>query len=79
MSDIADYEKTLTDYLIGAPTIERGNTDNSKLKQVYANTSKSILNHEDFIESMKMLEKMQEVEKNYLATSGVQVHRIEEV
>jgi hypothetical protein len=37
------------------------------------------LNHEDFIESMKMLEKMQEVEKNYLASDGVQVHKIEEI
>lgn len=79
MSDINDYEETLTNYLIGAPIIERGNTDNSELKQVYAKADKGILSHEDFIESMKMLEKMQEVEKNYLATSGVQVHKIEEV
>ena len=59
--EVSEYEQTLKDYLIGAPTIQRGNTSKSILKQVYAKADKAILNHEDFIESMKMLERMSEL------------------
>lgn len=59
--EVSEYEQTLKDYLIGATTIQRGNTSKSILKQVYAKADKALLNHEDFIESMKMLERMSEL------------------
>lgn len=77
--EVSEYEQILKDYLVGAPVIERGNTSKSKLKQVYAKADKAILNHEDFIESMKMLEKMSELQKNYLTRGDVQSVNINDV
>ena len=79
MKEVSEYEQILKDYLTGAPVIERGNTSKSKLKQVYAKADKAILNHEDFIESMKMLEKMSELQKNYLTRGDVQSVNINDV
>lgn len=77
--DVNEYEKVLTDYLIGVPTIEKGNVSKSKLKKVYAEANKEILNHEDFIESMKMLEKMSELQKNYIRRDNIQAVNINDV
>lgn len=79
VQDVNEYEKILTDYLIGAPTIEKGNVSKSKLKKVYAEANKEILNHEDFIESMKMLEKMSELQKNYIRRDNIQAVNINDV
>jgi len=77
--EVSEYEQILKNYLVGAPVIERGNTSKSKLKQVYTKADKAILNHEDFIESMKMLEKMSELQKNYLSRGDVQSVNINDV
>ena len=77
--EVSEYEQTLKDYLIGATTIQRGNTSKSILKQVYAKADKALLNHEDFIESMKMLERMSELQKNYLSRGSVQAVNINDV
>lgn len=65
--DIHEYEKSLTKFLLNQPQIVEGNiSERSVLRKVYANSNKSVLSHENFIESMKTLEKMQQLEKDYL-------------
>lgn len=66
-SDIQAYDKILTKFLLNAPLIEKGNISSSSiLKKVYKNSNKSALSHENFIETMKRLEKAQQLEKDYL-------------
>ena len=79
LKDVEQYQKILTNYLLDASIIERGNVKGSKLNKVYAQADKKILNHEDFIDSMKALEKMAEVEQNYIRRGNVQVSQFEEV
>ena len=68
-SDIQEYDKILTKFLLNAPLIEKGNISSSSiLKKVYKNSNKSALSHENFIETMKRLEKAQQLEKDYLLT-----------
>lgn len=65
--DIQKYEESLTNFLLNQPQIVEGNiSERSVLRKVYANSNKSVLSHENFIESMKTLEKMQQLEKDYL-------------
>lgn len=62
--DVHEYEESLTKFLLNQPQIVEGNiSERSVLRKVYANSNKSVLSHENFIESMKTLEKMQQLEK----------------
>ena len=67
VSQIQEYENRLTDFLMNRPQIVEGNiSPTSRLRAVYNKIDRSVLNHEQFIEEMKMLERMQSAEKNSL-------------
>ena len=64
---VQEYEKALEDFLYDRPFIQKGNiSSKSYLKAVYAEQNGAITNHENFIESMKLLEQMTTAQKNFV-------------
>ena len=65
--ELKEYENTLFSFLKDASIIERGNIPSkSRLHAVYNQIDQRVQNHEDFIENMKDLERMGNMQKNYL-------------
>ena len=64
---VQEYEKALEDFLYDRPFIQKGNiSSKSYLKAVYDEQNGAITNHENFIESMKLLEQMTTAQKNFV-------------